>query len=84
MSYKPKSHIFCLEMVKSENYVNKNGEHPEVNSLIKWNRIVFNEKDIVGDEWYFCNVDGSVVINAHKQWEDLKLFDDDIFILEKK
>lgn len=82
MSHKMKSHVFCIEMVKSKNYVNKKGENPKINSVIKWNNVVFSLKEAGENDWCFCNTEDEVVSLAIKQWEDLKIFDDDIFILE--
>jgi hypothetical protein len=82
MSYKTRSPIFCLEMIRSENYVNKIGERPLIDSFIKWELIVFSDKNMRDDEWLFCNKDEKITLEAKKQWEALKHFDDYIFILE--
>lgn len=82
MSHKLEASIFCKEMIKSKNYINGKKENPQVGSLIKWNSIVFEKENIRGDNWYFCNEDENVVLSAKKQWDGLRIFDDEIFILE--
>jgi hypothetical protein len=82
MSHKLQASIFCIEMVKSKNYINTKGEHPFINSLIKWNNIVFDNKGINKDEWFFRVQDINIITEAKRQWEALKYFNDEIFILE--
>jgi hypothetical protein len=82
MSHKLKSPIFCNAMVKSENYMNKKGERPLINSVIDWNFIVFNNNDMIDDQWLFINDNSEIVANAKKQYESLKFFDDYVCILE--
>jgi hypothetical protein len=51
MSYKPQSYIFCVEMVKSKNYINKDGKNPDIGLLIKWDRISFGKEDLGENKW---------------------------------
>ena len=82
MCHKTQCKIFCLEMVKSKNYTNINKGMPEVNSLVNWDVIVFDNKELTDNNWLFHHEDKKVIEEAKEQWNWLKTFDDYMMILE--
>ena len=82
MSEIRRAYIYCLSAVQSKNYINKNGNPPQIGDAINGIDIVFNVKDLIDNKWMFHNDDSDVIKQAKEQIENIKRLNDWVGILE--
>ena len=73
----------CLSVIgftKSNNYINKNGEHPKILTTLKWNKIVLKSEELTDDNWLYIGKETEEEIKW--QLESLKFCEDWIAIIE--
>jgi len=53
MSVKGICVVASNDFIKSNNYVNKKGEHPKYDSLIYWDKLVLKKEDLNDNNWLY-------------------------------
>jgi len=41
------------DFMKANSYINKNGEHPKLSTIIYWNKLVLNKEELTDDNWLY-------------------------------
>ena len=39
--------------MKSKNYINKKGEHPEISKVFYWDDLTFKKEDLTDNNWFY-------------------------------